>query len=80
MNPESFRTSPSLYKAPTNVEIFGLKKPFPTIIKANAKKKAISFSIAKTKCPTAIKIPPKNIEERIPKILSETCPPITVEA
>ena len=42
VNPESFLTSPSLYKDPTNVEMFGLKNPFPTIINANAKKKAMS--------------------------------------
>ena len=80
VNPESFLTSPSLYKAPTNVEMFGLKNPLPTIINAKAKKKAISFSTAKTKCPKAIKTPPRKIEERIPKILSEICPPITVDA
>ena len=45
-----------------------------------AKKKAISFSIARTKCPIAIKTPPKKIELRIPRILSEIRPPITVEA
>ena len=71
VKPESFRTSPSLYKAPTKVEMLGLKKPLPTTIKANAKKNARSLSTAKTKCPTAIKIPPKKIELRIPKILSE---------
>ena len=42
------------------------------MIKARAKKKAISFSTAKTKCPIDIKTPPKKIEERMPKILSET--------
>ena len=72
VNPESFLTSPSSYKAPTKVDMFGLKKPFPTIINAKAIKNAMSFSMAKTKCPIAIKAPPKKMEERIPKILSDT--------
>ena len=43
VKPESFRTSPSLYKAPTKVEMLGLKKPLPTTIKANAKKNAKKY-------------------------------------
>ena len=80
VNPESFRLSPSLYKDPTKVEILGLKKPFPTTINAKAKKKATSFSMARTKCPKAIKTPPRKMELRIPNILSEIRPPITVDA
>ena len=39
MKPASTLLSPALYKLPTILEIFGLKKPVPIILKAIPKKK-----------------------------------------
>jgi hypothetical protein len=62
---------------PKSVEIFGLKKPFPTIINNKDKYMILSLPlIASPKYPNAIKLPPIKIAFKYPIYLSAIIPPI----
>ena len=60
VKPESRLISPSLYKAPTNDEIFGLKKPFPAINRPKLHKRIIGWKCHK-KVPYCHNTPPSII-------------------
>jgi hypothetical protein len=75
VNPPSRSGSPSGYSEPTIVEMFGLKKPFPTISSASARKKADLVSIVISRCPAAIRKPPSTTARRAPSRRSASMPP-----
>ncbi len=49
------------------VEMFGLKKPLPTISRPNAAKKKVSFSTVINRWPAAINRPPSTTARRAPR-------------
>jgi hypothetical protein len=55
------------YSEPTIVEMFGLKKPLPTIRRPSAPKSAHSCSTAISRWPPAMRRPPQMTASRAPR-------------
>ncbi|MNY41071.1 hypothetical protein D3C86_1758570 [compost metagenome] len=69
-----------MYRLPTIVEIFGLKKPVPITVKDIPRKKNLCGSAARIRLPIIISIPPQNNDFLNPNILSANKPPMKVKA